>query len=163
DDAKEAAARVFLAATHGRLSEARLALKNLAPLDAGGAQAARLADALRARAPAAWASGHADDARPLYELVGELDPPDAEARARPRRRRGASRARARPRRRRRSRRRRRTASAPTRATSPRARRATSPPRSARATRARPPWRAAGSPTPRRPSRRPCAPTRRAPS
>ncbi|HEY2728891.1 MAG TPA: protein kinase [Polyangia bacterium] len=82
DDAKEAAARAFLAATHGRLSEARLALKNLATLDSGGAQAARLADALRARAASAWNAGHVDDARPLYALVSELDASDAEARAR---------------------------------------------------------------------------------
>jgi serine/threonine protein kinase/tetratricopeptide (TPR) repeat protein len=82
DDAKEAATRAFLAATHGRLSEARLALKNLATLDSGGAQAARLADALRARAANAWNAGHAGDARPLYALVSELDSSDAEARAR---------------------------------------------------------------------------------
>ncbi|HVR03532.1 MAG TPA: serine/threonine-protein kinase, partial [Polyangia bacterium] len=82
DDAKEAAARAFLAATHGRLSEARLALKNLATLDSGGAQAARLADALRARAASAWSAGHVDDARPLYALVSELDSNDPEARAR---------------------------------------------------------------------------------
>jgi serine/threonine protein kinase/tetratricopeptide (TPR) repeat protein len=82
DEAKEAAARVFLAATHGRLSEARLALKNLAAVDPGGAQAARLADALRARASSAWNAGHGDDARPLYALVSELDANDAEARAR---------------------------------------------------------------------------------
>ncbi|HVU52417.1 MAG TPA: serine/threonine-protein kinase, partial [Polyangia bacterium] len=65
DEAKETAARVFVDATHGRLSEARLALKNLATLDPAGVQAARLADALRARAVAAWSAGHADDARPL--------------------------------------------------------------------------------------------------
>jgi serine/threonine protein kinase/tetratricopeptide (TPR) repeat protein len=82
DDAKDAATRVYLAATHGRLSEARLAGKSLAGADPGGAQSARLADALRAHAAAAWAAGHADEARPLYELVSELDPRDAEARER---------------------------------------------------------------------------------
>ncbi|HSZ84250.1 MAG TPA: serine/threonine-protein kinase [Polyangia bacterium] len=82
DDAKEAAARVFLAATHGRLSEARLALKNLTAADPGGVQAARLADALRTNAAATWSAGHPDEARPLYDLVSELDPEDAEARAR---------------------------------------------------------------------------------
>ncbi len=82
DDAKETAARVFLAATHGRLSEARLALKNLATVDPAGVQAARLADALRANAASAWSAGHAADARPLYALVSELDPRDAEARDR---------------------------------------------------------------------------------
>ena len=82
DDAKEAAARVFLAATHGRLSEARLALKNLTAADPGGVQSARLADALRAPATAAWNGGHQDDARPLYDLVSQLDPKDVEARER---------------------------------------------------------------------------------
>jgi serine/threonine protein kinase/tetratricopeptide (TPR) repeat protein len=82
DEAKETAARVFVDATHGRLSEARLALKNLTALDPAGVQAARLADALRARAATAWSTGHADDARPLYSLVSELDPRDGEARER---------------------------------------------------------------------------------
>jgi serine/threonine protein kinase/tetratricopeptide (TPR) repeat protein len=82
DEAKEAATRVFLAATHGRLSEARLALKALGTADAGGAQVARLADALRARAGSIWAAGKQDEARPLYGLVSELDPRDAEARER---------------------------------------------------------------------------------
>jgi serine/threonine protein kinase/tetratricopeptide (TPR) repeat protein len=82
DEAKETAARVFLAATHGRLSEARLALKNLETLDPAGIQAARLADALRARAANEWVAGQTTDARPLYGLVSELDPRDAEARER---------------------------------------------------------------------------------
>jgi serine/threonine protein kinase/tetratricopeptide (TPR) repeat protein len=82
DEAKETAAGVYLAATHGRLSEARLALKNLATLDPAGMQAARLADALRARAASAWSAGKTADARPLYALVSELDPRDAEARER---------------------------------------------------------------------------------
>jgi serine/threonine protein kinase/tetratricopeptide (TPR) repeat protein len=82
DEAKETAAGVFLAATRGRLSEARLSLKTLAALDPGGAQAARLADALRARANEAWGAGRAAEARPLYAFVSELDPHDAEARTR---------------------------------------------------------------------------------
>jgi serine/threonine protein kinase/tetratricopeptide (TPR) repeat protein len=82
DEAKDAATRVFLAATHGRLSEARLALKSLGGADPGGAQSARLADALRTRAAAAWSTGHQDDGRPLYALVSELDGHDAEARER---------------------------------------------------------------------------------
>ena len=82
DEAKETAARVFVDATHFRLSEARLALKNLSTLDPGGVQAARLADALRARAVGAWNTGHTDEARSLYGLVSELDPRDAEARER---------------------------------------------------------------------------------
>jgi tetratricopeptide (TPR) repeat protein len=82
--AKDAATRVFLAATRGHLSEARLALKNLQSADPAGVQAAKLADALRARAARAWNAGKAEEARPLYGLVTELDPGDAEARERAR-------------------------------------------------------------------------------
>ncbi|HVZ72154.1 MAG TPA: protein kinase [Polyangia bacterium] len=82
DDAKDAATQIYLAATHGRISEARLALKSLASADPGGAQSARLADALRARAAASWSAGKQDDARPLYGLVSDLDAHDAEARER---------------------------------------------------------------------------------
>jgi serine/threonine protein kinase/tetratricopeptide (TPR) repeat protein len=82
DEAKEAASTIFLAATRGRLSEARLALANLAKADPAGAQRARLADALRARAAEAWSAGKTENARPLYALVSELDPRDAEARTR---------------------------------------------------------------------------------
>jgi serine/threonine protein kinase/tetratricopeptide (TPR) repeat protein len=86
DDAKaaarDAATRVFLAATRGRLSEARLALKSLGDADPSGVHAARLADALRLRAGGLWSAGKLDDARPLYGLVSELDPRDAQARER---------------------------------------------------------------------------------
>jgi tetratricopeptide (TPR) repeat protein len=82
DEAKATAAGVFVAASHGHLSEARLSLKYLATLDPGGIQAARLADALRARAASAWSAGRTGEARPLYALVSELDPRDAEARER---------------------------------------------------------------------------------
>ena len=74
DEARDAATRIFLAATRGRLSEARLALAALTKVDTGGVQAARLADALRARALMAWTADRKDDARPLYALVAELDP-----------------------------------------------------------------------------------------
>jgi serine/threonine protein kinase/tetratricopeptide (TPR) repeat protein len=84
DEAKDAAARVFLAATHGRLSEARLALAALARLDAAGTQQARLADALRTRALATWSAEKKDEARPLYALVAELDASDSQARERAR-------------------------------------------------------------------------------
>ncbi len=57
DEAKDAATRVFLAATRGRLSEARLALT---------------------------APGRKDEARPLYAMVAELDPDDAQSRERAR-------------------------------------------------------------------------------
>src|SRR6185369_8601327 len=76
DDVSDEAARVFLAATRGRVSEARLAARQLATSDAGGSRRAELADALRARAAAAWAAGRRDDARPLYGLVRDLDPGD---------------------------------------------------------------------------------------
>jgi serine/threonine protein kinase len=82
DEAKDAATRIFLAATRGRLSEARLALAALAKVDTGGVQAARLADALRARALMAWTADRKEDARPLYRLVAELDPSDAQSRER---------------------------------------------------------------------------------
>jgi len=82
DEAKDAATHVFLAATHGRLSEARLALAPLAKIDAGGAQTARLADALRGRALVAWNGSNGnrrDEARALYALVAALDPGDLQA------------------------------------------------------------------------------------
>jgi serine/threonine protein kinase/tetratricopeptide (TPR) repeat protein len=82
DEAKETAAGVFVAATHGHLSEARLSLKYLATLDPGGVQAARLADALRVRAASAWSAGRTSEARSLYALVSEIDPRDAQARER---------------------------------------------------------------------------------
>jgi serine/threonine protein kinase/tetratricopeptide (TPR) repeat protein len=82
EEAKDQAARVFLAATRGRLSEARLALKPLTTADVGGGQRARLADVLRARAASVWAAGRPDDARPIYALVADLDPGDLEAKGR---------------------------------------------------------------------------------
>jgi tetratricopeptide (TPR) repeat protein len=82
DEARDAATRIFLAATRGRLSEARLALAALGKVDTGGAQAARLADALRARALMAWTADRKDEARPLYALVAELDPSDTQSRER---------------------------------------------------------------------------------
>jgi serine/threonine protein kinase/tetratricopeptide (TPR) repeat protein len=82
DEAKDAATRIFLAATRGRLSEARLALAALTKVDAGGVQAARLADALRVRALMAWTADRKDEARPLYALVAELDPNDTQSRER---------------------------------------------------------------------------------
>ncbi|MEA2699155.1 MAG: eukaryotic-like serine/threonine-protein kinase [Myxococcales bacterium] len=82
DNAKEAATKVFLAATQGRLSEARLALKMLAEFDSGGVQRARLSDGLRTRASAEWNVGHKENARSLYQLISELDPQDLDARER---------------------------------------------------------------------------------
>ncbi|HVR60614.1 MAG TPA: protein kinase, partial [Polyangia bacterium] len=82
DAAMEAATRVFIAATQGHLSEARLALGTLADLDGGGVQRARLSDGLRTRASAEWSLGHRDSARPLYQLISELDPQDLDSRER---------------------------------------------------------------------------------
>jgi serine/threonine protein kinase/tetratricopeptide (TPR) repeat protein len=82
DPAKEAATRVFLAAMDGRVSEARLALRTLGERDSGGAQSAKLADGLRNLAGNAWNKKQLDRARPLYQLISELDPLDQEARDR---------------------------------------------------------------------------------
>jgi tetratricopeptide (TPR) repeat protein len=81
DAAKDAAAHVFLAATRGRLSEARLALAPLGKIDDGGTQTARLADALRGRALVAWNGNRQEkeQARALYALVAALDPGDIQA------------------------------------------------------------------------------------
>lgn len=78
-DAKNAAAALFMAAEQGRMSEARLAQRQLAQLDPSGREAAGLADALRRMARAATNAGRADEGRALYQLVSDLDPRDAEA------------------------------------------------------------------------------------
>jgi tetratricopeptide (TPR) repeat protein len=82
DEAKEVAASLFLAARQGRFSQARVALKSLAAVDEDGVQAAKLADAFRQRADELWGRGDRAAARPLFQLVGELDPQDLEAKRR---------------------------------------------------------------------------------
>ncbi len=82
DPAKEAATRVFVAAMDGRVSEARLALRTLAERDQGGVQSATLADGLRNLAGNEWSKNQLDRARPLYQLISELDPLDLEAKNR---------------------------------------------------------------------------------
>jgi serine/threonine protein kinase/tetratricopeptide (TPR) repeat protein len=82
DPAKEAATRVFVSAMDGRTSEARLALRALAERDGGGVQSAKLADGLRSLAGNAWAKNQPDRARPLYQIIAELDPLDLDARER---------------------------------------------------------------------------------
>lgn len=77
--AKDAAAGLFLAARQQHYSDARRMVKALTAVDAEGAHAAKLADALRITANQAWDGGKLDDARQLYQLVAELDPRDAEA------------------------------------------------------------------------------------
>ena len=82
DPAKDAATRVFVSAMDGRTSEARLALRTLAERDTGGVQSAKLADGLRNLAGAAWSRNQPDRARPLYQIISELDPLDLDARER---------------------------------------------------------------------------------
>ena len=79
DPAKDAATRVFVAAMDGRVSEARLALRTLAERDQGGMQSAKLADGLRNLAGNDWSKNQPERARPLYQLISELDPLDLEA------------------------------------------------------------------------------------
>jgi tetratricopeptide (TPR) repeat protein len=71
-----------MAASRGRLSEARLRAKALAKVDTDGSTTAGLSDGLRRKALAAWEAGNKAEARPLYQLVAELDPNDHEARHR---------------------------------------------------------------------------------
>jgi tetratricopeptide (TPR) repeat protein len=82
DPAKDAATRVFVAAMDGRVSEARLALRTLAERDQGGVQSAKLADGLRNLAGNEWSKNQPERARPLYQLISELDPLDLEAKDR---------------------------------------------------------------------------------
>ena len=82
DPAKDAATRVFVSAMDGRTSEARLALRTLAERDSGGVQSAKLADGLRNLAGNAWSRNQPDRARPLYQIISELDPLDLDARER---------------------------------------------------------------------------------
>lgn len=82
DPAKDAATRVFVAAMDGRVSEARLALRTLSERDQGGVQSAKLADGLRSLAGDDWSKNQHDRARPLYQLISELDPLDLEAKNR---------------------------------------------------------------------------------
>jgi serine/threonine protein kinase/tetratricopeptide (TPR) repeat protein len=82
DPAKDAATRVFVAAMDGRVSEARLALRTLTDRDQGGVQSAKLADGLRNLAGNEWSKNQLDRARPLYQLISELDPLDLEAKNR---------------------------------------------------------------------------------
>jgi tetratricopeptide (TPR) repeat protein/tRNA A-37 threonylcarbamoyl transferase component Bud32 len=80
EEAKETAANAYLLAVKQyRFSEARVALRALASLDADGMERARLADTFRREADALWAAGDSGGARPLYQLTAELDPRDAEA------------------------------------------------------------------------------------
>jgi tetratricopeptide (TPR) repeat protein/tRNA A-37 threonylcarbamoyl transferase component Bud32 len=82
DELRQAATAGFLSAKAGRYSEARLALKQAVDLDKEGQVTARLADALRQQAAAAWDRGDHRQARSLYQLVLMVDPKDLEAQSR---------------------------------------------------------------------------------
>jgi serine/threonine protein kinase/tetratricopeptide (TPR) repeat protein len=77
DEAARLAAELFSAATAGRFSQARVALTRLLAADKDGRHVARLADEFRRRAQALWDAGKHEEARPLYQLVFELDPKDS--------------------------------------------------------------------------------------
>jgi cytochrome c-type biogenesis protein CcmH/NrfG len=82
DEAKDAAARVFLAATHGRLSEARLALAALTALDAAGTQRAKNPKYLVLTGDAYFKLLRHDDALRSYDKAHALAPSDEEVASR---------------------------------------------------------------------------------
>ncbi|MDX2023532.1 MAG: protein kinase [Deltaproteobacteria bacterium] len=84
DELREAATSGFLSAKAGRFSEARLSLTKATDLDKEGQVTARLADALRQQAGAAWDRGDHRQGRSLYQLVLMVDPQDLEAQTRSR-------------------------------------------------------------------------------
>jgi tetratricopeptide (TPR) repeat protein len=77
DEPTRLAAELFSAVSAGRYSQARMALAHLKDLDLEGRQTARLADEFRKRAEALWDGGKREQARPLYQIVAELDPKDS--------------------------------------------------------------------------------------
>lgn len=77
DEPTRLAAELFSAVSAGRYSQARMALARLKDLDVEGRQTARLADEFRKRAEALWDGGKREQARPLYQIVAELDPKDS--------------------------------------------------------------------------------------
>jgi serine/threonine protein kinase/tetratricopeptide (TPR) repeat protein len=76
DEAARLAAELFSEVTSGRYSQARVLLARLQAIDKDSRQGARLADEFRKRARSLWESGKHEDARPLYQIVSELDPKD---------------------------------------------------------------------------------------
>jgi tetratricopeptide (TPR) repeat protein len=77
DETTRVAAELFSAVGAGKFSQARMSLARLKEIDGEGRQTARLADEFRRRAQALWETGKREQARPLYQIVAELDPKDA--------------------------------------------------------------------------------------
>ena len=82
DESTRIAAELFSAVVAGKYSQARVALARLQEVDKDGRQPARLADEFRRRAQTVWESGKREQARPLYQIVAELDPKDVGSRDR---------------------------------------------------------------------------------
>ncbi len=76
DESARLAAELFSAAAAGKYSQARVSLARLVEADKEGKQTARLADEFRRRAQSLWDGGKREPARPLFQLVAELDPRD---------------------------------------------------------------------------------------
>jgi tetratricopeptide (TPR) repeat protein len=76
DEAARMAAELFSAVAAGKYSQARVTLPRLLAADTDGRHTARLADEFRRRAQALWESGKREQAKPLYQIVAELDPKD---------------------------------------------------------------------------------------
>jgi serine/threonine protein kinase/tetratricopeptide (TPR) repeat protein len=77
DEPARLAAELFSAVAAGKYSQARMALSRLKDTDGEGRQTARLADEFRRRAEVLWGGGKREQARPLYQIVAELDPKDS--------------------------------------------------------------------------------------
>lgn len=82
DEAPRIAAELFSSVSAGSFSQARVALARLLEVDHEHRQSARLADEFRKRAETMWDGGKHDQARPIYQIVAELDAEDAVARDR---------------------------------------------------------------------------------
>jgi tetratricopeptide (TPR) repeat protein len=77
DEGTRLAAELFSAVAAGRYSQARVSLARLVEVDKDSRQTARLADEFRRRAQSLWEGGKREQARPLYQIVAELDPKDS--------------------------------------------------------------------------------------
>ena len=82
DEATRIAAELFSAVVSGKYSQARVSLARLLEVDKDSRQSARLSDEFRRRAQGLWEGGKREQARPLYQIVAELDPKDLLARDR---------------------------------------------------------------------------------
>lgn len=77
DEPARLAAELFSVVSSGKYSQARMALARLRDADGDGRHAARLADEFRKRAEVLWEGGKREQARPLYQIVADLDPKDS--------------------------------------------------------------------------------------